>query len=40
MHNFRQHVALITIGVAALLSWFGLMAELQQALVPPLRIFA
>lgn len=38
MHKFKQHVAAIIIGVAALLSWVGLVVELQHALVPPLLI--
>lgn len=35
MHKFKQHVAVIAIGAAALLSWVGLVIELQHALVPP-----
>lgn len=40
MSKFKENVVAIAIGVAALLSWLGLMMELQQALVPPLLIGA
>ena len=38
MHKLKQHVAAITIGVAALLSWIGLIIELHHALVAPVLI--
>lgn len=38
MQKFKQHVAVITIGAAALLSWIGVIIKLQHALVPPLLI--
>jgi len=38
MRNMKQHLAAVAIGVAALLSWLGLISELQHALVPPLLV--